>query len=113
MLQQVSWRHDDARLLAPSVTAQTAATGNIEGVVTDATGGVLPGVTVVVRNTDTNVARESVTDATGRYRAHGAAARPYEVTATLAGFQASADRQHRGPGRPDVGRSTSRCGRRA
>ncbi len=42
--------------------AQTAATGNIEGVVTDATGAVLPGVAVVVRNIETNVTREAVTD---------------------------------------------------
>ena len=37
--------------------AQTAASGNIEGVVTDASGAVLPGVTVVIKNLDTNVAR--------------------------------------------------------
>ena len=41
--------------------AQTAATGNIEGLVTDVSGGVLPGVTVQIRNSDTNVAREVVT----------------------------------------------------
>ena len=41
--------------LSVAAVAQTAATGNIEGVVTDATGAVLPGVTVVVRNLDTNV----------------------------------------------------------
>src|SRR5204863_5145152 len=50
--------------------AQTAASGNIEGVVTDTTGAVLPGVTVVVKNTATNVTRELVTDGAGRYRAN-------------------------------------------
>ena len=72
--------------LAPSVTAQSAATGNVEGIVTDSSGGVLPGVAVVVRNVETNVARESVTDATGRY--HAAALQPgrYEVSAMLSGF---------------------------
>ena len=49
--------------------AQTVATGNIDGVITDASGGVLPGVPVVVRNQDTNVVRESTTDASGIYRA--------------------------------------------
>ena len=67
--------------------AQTAATGNIEGVVTDTTGAVLPGVTVVVKNTGTNVTRELVTDEAGRYRANALQPGVYEVTATLGGFQ--------------------------
>jgi hypothetical protein len=68
--------------------AQTAATGNIEGVVTDATGAVLPGVTVVVKNTETNVARDLTTDGEGRYRASALQPGTYEVVATLSGFQA-------------------------
>lgn len=76
--------------LSTAAFAQTAATGSIEGVVTDATGGVLPGVTVVVRNLDTNVTREATTDSGGRYRATALQPGPYDVTATLAGFQAPA-----------------------
>ncbi len=68
--------------------AQTAATGNVEGVVTDATGAVLPGVTVVVRNVETNITRELVTDDAGRYRAAALQPGTYEVSATLAGFTA-------------------------
>ena len=75
-------------LLSGSAFAQTAATGNIEGIVTDATGAVLPGVTVVVKNTATNVAREATTDEDGRYRATALQPGTYEVAATLAGFQA-------------------------
>ena len=42
-------------VLASSLFAQSqATTGVIEGTVTDATGGVLPGVTVTLRNTATN-----------------------------------------------------------
>ncbi len=67
--------------------AQTAATGNIEGVVTDTTGAVLPGVTVVVKNSATNVTRELVTDDAGRYRANALQPGLYEITATLGGFQ--------------------------
>ena len=70
--------------------AQTAATGNIEGVVTDASGGVLPGVTVVIKNAETNVAREVTSDSGGRYRATALQPGTYEVTANLAGFQAPA-----------------------
>ena len=69
--------------------AQTAATGNIEGIVTDTTGAVLPGVTVVVKNMGTNVTRELVTDDAGRYRANALQPGPYEVTATLGGFQSA------------------------
>src|SRR5436190_6295483 len=66
--------------------AQTVAVGNIEGVVTDASGGVLPGVPVVVRNRDTNVVRESTTDASGSYRAPALQPGVYEVSATMSGF---------------------------
>src|SRR5690349_5532207 len=76
-----------AALLCTSASAQTAATGNVEGVVTDATGAVLPGVTVVVKNTETNVAREVTTDSDGRYRATALQPGVYEVNATLSGFQ--------------------------
>jgi hypothetical protein len=66
--------------------AQTAATGNIEGLITDASGGVLPGVPVTVRNQDTNVVREAVTETSGRYRVSGLPPGVYEVSATLSGF---------------------------
>src|SRR5438093_811841 len=73
--------------LAARVMGQTAATGNIEGVATDATGAVLPGVTVTIRNLDTNVSREVVTDGSGRYRAAALQPGRYEVSATLSGFE--------------------------
>jgi hypothetical protein len=73
--------------LSGTAIAQTAATGNIEGVVTDTTGAVLPGVSVVVKNTGTNVTREIVTDTAGRYRANALQPGVYEVTAALGGFQ--------------------------
>ncbi|HTM25414.1 MAG TPA: TonB-dependent receptor [Vicinamibacterales bacterium] len=76
--------------MTPVVThAQAATTGSIEGIVSDASGGVLPGVAVVVKNMDTNVARDLVTDEAGRYRATALQPGRYEVSATLAGFQAA------------------------
>ena len=78
-----------AACLPGAALAQTAATGSIEGVVTDATGGVLPGVTVVVKNSGTNLTRDLVTDDGGRYRATALQPGTYEVTATLAGFTAA------------------------
>lgn len=63
-----------------------ATTGVIEGVVTDATGGVLPGVTVTLRNTATNFEQVQVTDSAGRFRGVLLPLGPYEVRATLEGF---------------------------
>jgi hypothetical protein len=74
---------------AAPVAAQTAASGTVEGIVKDPTGGVLPGVTVIVRNVETNVARETVTDEGGRYRAPSLQPGRYEVSAELAGFEGS------------------------
>ena len=80
-----------ALVLAPGLrdaAAQTAATGNVEGQVSDTSGGVLPGVSVTIRNMDTNVTRDVVTDGNGRYRAVALQPGRYEVSGTLSGFEA-------------------------
>ena len=63
-----------------------ATTGVIEGTVTDSSGGVLPGVTVTLRNTATNFEQTHVTDTQGRYRGVLLPLGPYEVKAVLEGF---------------------------
>ncbi|HEX2123493.1 MAG TPA: TonB-dependent receptor [Thermoanaerobaculia bacterium] len=63
-----------------------ATTGVIEGTVVDATGGVLPGVTVTLRNTSTNYEQVSVTDSGGRFRGVLLPLGPYEVKVSLEGF---------------------------
>lgn len=63
-----------------------ATTGVIEGTVTDATGAVLPGVTVTVKNTATNFEKVEVTSPQGMYRGVLLPLGPYEVKATLEGF---------------------------
>lgn len=74
-------------LAAGIVLAQSqATTGVIEGIVTDATGGVLPGVTVTLRNTATNFEQSHVTDSAGRFRGVLLPLGPYEVRASLEGF---------------------------
>lgn len=55
--------------------------------VTDASGGVLPGVTVTVTNVETNVSTDTVTDAEGRYQARYLNPGTYSVTAALEGFK--------------------------
>jgi hypothetical protein len=63
-----------------------ATTGVIEGTVSDATGGALPGVTVALKNAATNFEQTQVTDGSGRYRGVLLPLGPYEVRATLSGF---------------------------
>jgi carboxypeptidase family protein/TonB-dependent receptor-like protein len=73
---------------APStgLAQSQATTGTIEGIVTDTTGGVVPGVAIVLTNSATGFRRELVTDGSGRYRALALPLGTYVVDATLAGF---------------------------
>src|SRR5574340_108772 len=74
-------------LPVPAVLAQSAATTcGIEGTVTDESGGVLPGVTVVLRNTATNYETTVTTGPNGRFRGILLPLGPYRLTATLPGF---------------------------
>jgi carboxypeptidase family protein/TonB-dependent receptor-like protein len=70
----------------PLFAQSQATTGVIEGVVSDATGAVLPGVTVTLRNTATNFQKVEVTSSQGMYRGVLLPLGPYEVKATLEGF---------------------------
>jgi hypothetical protein len=60
--------------------------GSLSGTVKDATGAVLPGVTVLVTNTDTSATRTVVTDGAGRYLAAELPPGPYSLKAALEGF---------------------------
>ena len=69
-------------MLPLGASAQEAA---ISGVVTDTTGGVLPGVAVVAVHVDTGNVFEAVTDGTGSFRVP-ARIGAFEVTVALPGF---------------------------
>ena len=72
---------------ASSVFAQTQiTTGAIQGTVTDATGAVLAGVNVDVKNIDTNISQTRVTDAEGRFIVLQLPTGNYAVTFKLQGF---------------------------
>ncbi len=62
--------------------------GLIEGVIRDEQGGVLPGVTVTMRNQTSGVARTTVTASDGAYRFPALLPGTYSVTANLQGFTA-------------------------
>jgi hypothetical protein len=71
--------------LAASAAAQ-GTNAAVTGIVTDEQGGVLPGVTVTVRNVDTGTVRTVVTEGDGQYRAPALLPGRYDITAELAGF---------------------------
>jgi len=63
-----------------------AINGTIEGTVKDASGAVLPGVTVTVTNTDTGTQRVVVTNENGVFRAPLLPLGQFKVSAELSGF---------------------------
>ena len=73
-------------LAAPAAAQMQIATAVIEGVVLDASGAVLPGVDVEVRNVETNLTRTLVTDRDGRFVALQLPPGRYTITYKLAGF---------------------------
>ena len=62
------------------------SSGAVTGTVVDASGAVMPRVTVGVVDTQTGLKREVVTDAAGQYRVTGLSPSTYEVSAAAAGF---------------------------
>jgi hypothetical protein len=68
--------------------AQTAL-GTLRGVVLDQQGGVLPGVTISIRQIDTNTLQTTQSADGGRYFLPNLRPGPYEVIAELSGFAAT------------------------
>src|SRR3989338_3188095 len=66
-------------------------TGTISGTVKDATGAVLPGVTLLVVNEETGSSRTVRSDAAGHYHAALLNVGQYKVTASLDGFQSRSE----------------------
>ena len=70
----------------PGFAQSQATTGVIEGIVTDEGGGVLPGASVVLRNTATNFEKTVVSGGDGSFRALLLPLGPYRITVELKGF---------------------------
>src|SRR5689334_4607904 len=75
-------------VLAAAAGAQTT-TGRISGTVADASGGVLPGVSVTVVNDATALARTTTTDGQGAYVFVDLPVGTYTVKTELAGFKSA------------------------
>ena len=65
-------------------------TGTIVGTVTDPSGAVVPGVSVTIRNVETNAMFSTVSDATGNYAAPLLKPGPYEVAPSFRGSRSRA-----------------------
>ncbi|HXG89538.1 MAG TPA: carboxypeptidase regulatory-like domain-containing protein [Vicinamibacterales bacterium] len=74
-------------MAAAPTFAQSAQTGTISGEIKDATGGVLPGVTVTITSQDRGFSRSTVSDETGHYLFPAVPIGPYRIDATLQGFE--------------------------
>jgi hypothetical protein len=84
------WRVTLAVVLLAATTSVAVAqitSATISGTIKDETGGVLPGVDVVVRNLDTGLTRSAVTDSNGYFTVPGLAPGKYETRASLQGFR--------------------------
>jgi len=73
-------------LLATPLFAQQGTT-ELRGRVVDSQGGILPGVTVVVRNQATGMFRETVSGGDGSFIASGLTPGTYQINAELQGFK--------------------------
>ncbi len=76
-----------ALALPAAAAAQGEASGVVTGIVADPQGGVLPGVTVTLRNVESGALRTTATDEGGRYRLAGLQPGRYALRAELDGFQ--------------------------
>ncbi|MCU1236289.1 MAG: TonB-dependent receptor [Candidatus Solibacter sp.] len=73
-------------LAGTALHAQTSF-GRISGVVTDATGGSIPGATIKIKNTDTQNVRTVESDSNGLYVVTNLPVGPYSLEASQKGFQ--------------------------
>jgi len=67
--------------------AQVADAGTVLGTVTDATGAVVPGVSITLRNPESNLTYKTTTDQSGEFRFLSVPAGPYELPAEREGFK--------------------------
>src|SRR5437762_164748 len=70
----------------PQASAQSVASGTVEGTVSDPTGGVLVGAAVEIRNPITGFRQTATTDSAGMFRFNNVPFNPYHIQVTQAGF---------------------------
>ena len=76
-----------AVLAIPGLLQAQGLTGQISGIVTDTTGGVLPGVIVAIKNVGTGLTRDTVTGTDGAFVFPDLLAGTFDLTVTMQGFK--------------------------
>ena len=71
---------------SPILFAQAAGTATIQGTVADPTGAAVPNASVTLTNTETQVARSTVSDSAGHYSLPNVSVGPYSLSVTASGF---------------------------
>lgn len=74
-------------IFAAHAMAQSSTTGLVTGVVTDSSGGVIPGAQVTLTNVATSATQQQIATALGSYRFSFVPPASYTVTAHAAGFE--------------------------
>ena len=72
---------------AGTAWAQSVSSAQVSGVVRDSSGGVLPGVTITITQTNTGFVRSVVTESGGTFVAPNLPLGPYKLEAALQGFR--------------------------
>src|SRR5947207_16018532 len=78
-----------ALAVPPAARAQSSYTAAVRGVVTDVSGGAIPGATVTVTESDRNVPHTVATDNEGRYVVTALPPGRYTLRVELGGFRTS------------------------
>lgn len=73
----------------PLAFSQTLTTGDVSGVVTDASGAIVPGATVSLKNVNTNEARTAVANESGQYRFSLLVPGEYMISAQTSGLKSN------------------------
>jgi Carboxypeptidase regulatory-like domain len=76
-----------ALLLALAVSPAFAQQGQINGVITDSSGGVVPGATISAIEEQTGLSRDTISGANGLYTFPSLRPTSYEIRAVLTGFR--------------------------
>ena len=72
--------------LLPAAWAQVTDAGTVRGTVADSSGAIVPGVSITLRDPESNLTYKTVTDESGEFRFLTVPAGPYELTAEKKGF---------------------------
>jgi len=74
-------------ILLSTAAAQSGPAGTLTGVVTDSSGGIIPGATIIATNTGTGISRTAATDKEGRWTLTGLPVGTYKVAYEAPGFR--------------------------